>query len=347
MRRVLILSLAVLFAACTVGVAIGADKERQVVNTDGFKKSPPWVIGYDIYWLGNTWSVQFAEEFKQAASMYSQLVKDTIITSSEGSTEKQIQNIESMISKHVDIIIVTPNSTKGLAPVIAKALQANIPVVLNASFLEGEQYTSFVNVTDQALGRAMAEWLVDALHGSGKIFAITGLPGLGVAEGRWEGAMQVFKQYPKISVVAKDAGDWSDPKTKRVVSDMLAANPHPDGVWADTPGLGMVEAFEEAGVPFVPFGTCSDNNGFLKYWANHKDKIKAVGVAKPPWLSGEALSIAIRILQGKPVFKDNWEPPTLVTANSLTDFVRLDLPDGFWTSSHLSNQRIKTIFGSN
>jgi len=48
--------------------------------------------------------------------MYDQLIKDTVITSSEGSVEKQIKNIESMIAKRVDVIIVTPNSTSGLVP---------------------------------------------------------------------------------------------------------------------------------------------------------------------------------------------------------------------------------------
>jgi ribose transport system substrate-binding protein len=346
MKRWAISAFAVLFVVSSLGMVFAGPKEKLAVNTDKFKKAPPWVIGYDIYWLGNTWSAQFAEEFKQAASMYDQLVKDVIITSSEGSVDKQINNIESMIAKKVDVIIVTPNSTKGLAPVISKAIKAGIPVVLNSSFLEGDDYTTFVNVTDQALGREMAKWLVDQLHGKGDIFSITGLPGLGVAEARWEGAMEVFKDYPGINVVAKDAGDWADPKTKRVVSDMLAAHPKIDGVWGDTPGLGMIEAFEEAGVAFVPFATCSDNNGFLKYWAQHKDKVNAFGVTKPVWLSAEALNLAFRVLQGTPVFKDNLIPPCIVTKMNVDDFVRPDLPDSYWTLCHLSDKRVKALFGS-
>ncbi len=345
MKKLAIVICAALLVFCVFGVAFAVSKEHQVVDTSRFKKDPPWVIGYDIYWLGNTWSAQFAEEFKQAVSMYDQLVKDVVITSSEGSTEKQIKNIEAMISKKVDIIIVTPNSTKGLAPVIKKALQANIPVVLNAAGVEGDEYTTFINVTDRALGKAMAEWLVNELDGNGRIFAITGLPGLGVAEARWDGAMEIFNQHRKIKVVMKDAGDWADPKTKRVVSDMLAAYPRPDGIWADTPGLGMIEAFEEAGSSFIPFATCSDNNGFLKYWAQHKSRVNAIGVTKPVWLSSIALDYAFRILQGNPVFKDNFIPPCVVTEENVDDFVRFDLPNGYWTLCHLSDERAKALFG--
>jgi ribose transport system substrate-binding protein len=344
MRKVIMYVLIVLCVFCAAAGAFAQSKEEQVVNTSKFRKDPPWVIGYDIYWLGNTWSAQFAEEFRQAVSMYDQLVKDVVITSSEGSTEKQIKNIEAMISKKVDIIIVTPNSTKGLAPVIKKALQANIPVVLNAAGVDGDEYTTFVNVTDRALGKAMGEWLVKEMGVKGRIFVITGLPGLGVAEARWDGAMEVLKSYPNIKVVMKDAGDWADPKTKRVVSDMLA-NTKPDGVWADTPGLGMIEAFEEAGVPFVPFATCSDNNGFLKYWAKNKDTVNAIGVTKPVWLSAIALDYAFRILQGRPVFKDNFIPPCVVTEENVDDFVRTDLPNGYWTLCHLSDKRAKALFG--
>ncbi len=107
----------------------------------------------------------------------------------------------------------------------------------------------------------------------------------------------------------------------------------------------MVEAFEEAGVPFVPFATCSDNNGFLKYWARNKNKINALGVTKPVWLSATALDYAFRILQGKPVFKDNFIPPCVVTEQNVGDFVRFDLPNGYWTLCHLSDQRAKALFG--
>jgi len=157
--------------------------------------------------------------------------------------------------------------------------------------------------------------------------------------------MEVFENYRGIDVVMKDAGDWSDPKTKRVVSDMLAAYPRPDGVWADTPGLGMLEAFEEAGARFVPFATCSDNNGFLKYWARNKNKVNAIGVTKPVWLSSIALDISFRILQGLPVFKDYFIPPCVVTEDNVDDFVRFDLPNGYWTLCHLSDKRAKALFG--
>ena len=345
MRKSIILVLVLLLVVGSVSAAFAVDKQHQVVNTTRFKKDPPWVIGYDIYWLGNTWSAQFAEEFKQAASMYDQLIKDTVITSSEGSVEKQIRNIESMIAKRVDLIIVTPNSTSGLNSVIKKALRANIPVVLNAVAIEGDQYTTFINVTDRALGKAMAEWLVQEMGPKGRIFVINGVPGLGVAEARWEGAQEVFKKYPKIKVVLQDNGDWSVPKTKRVVSDMLAAYPRIDGVWGDAIGHGIMEAFEEARAPFVPFATPSDNNGFLKYWAKNKSKVNAIGVTKPVWLSKLSLDLAFRVLQGLPVFKDNYIPPNVVTNDNVEEFVRWDMPDGYWTYSTLTDKRAKDLFG--
>jgi ribose transport system substrate-binding protein len=345
MKKLLVVFFTCVLVFGALGAAFAADKQHEVVDTSRYKKDPPWVVGYDIYWLGNTWSAQFAEEFKQAAAMYDQLIADTVITSSEGSVEKQIKNIEAMIAKKVDIIIITPNSTSGLAPVIAKALRANIPVVLNAAPVEGDEYTTFINVTDKALGRAMAEWLVDQMNGRGRIFVINGLPGLGVAEARWEGAEEVFRNYPRIKVVMQDAGDWSVPKTKRVVSDMLAAYPRIDGVWGDAIGHGIMEAFEEAGARFVPTATASDNNGFLKYWAENKNEVIAIGVTKPVWLSRLALDQAFRILQGLPVFKDNYIPPNVVTKENVEEFVRWDLPDGYWTFCTLSDKRAKALFG--
>jgi ribose transport system substrate-binding protein len=58
-----------------------------------------YVIGYDSYFVGNTWSAQLEAEFKSAAKRENAKLSDVIITQSNNDAQKQISNIQSMRSR--------------------------------------------------------------------------------------------------------------------------------------------------------------------------------------------------------------------------------------------------------
>ena len=305
-----------------------------------------WTIGYDTYFVGNTWSVQLAEEFKAAAARNSDQIANVVYTESEGRVDKQINNIEDMIAKGVDAIILTPNSPSALAPVVEDAMNAGIKVILCAAKVDTENYTSLVTVNDTEFGKVGAEWLAKKLGGTGKIIMLNGIPGISVNEERVQGAMSVFKQYPGIEIVGQAAADWDYAKAKTAVSNLLAANPQIDGVWSQGGAmtLGAIEAFQAANRPLVPM-TGEDNNGFLKKWAELKPQgFESIAVSKPTWLSAEALKIALEALDGKQVTKNNIIPPPVITNDNLDQYVRPDLPDSFWTQTRLTDAQIQQLF---
>jgi ribose transport system substrate-binding protein len=347
----------VLIAGLTfsLGYAIAAEKELVeerkpvLVDTSLYKKNPPFTIGFDIYWLGNSWSVQFAEEFKYEASLHQALIKDIIITDSKGEVAKQVNNIEDLIARNVDIIVVTPLSESALIPVFKKAKSKGIPVVSNGIFLKSpeakELVVSEVNAKDFEFGKIIAEWLVKKLNGKGKIIALLGLAGVETAELRWEGAMSVFKNYPDITVLAREYADWSYPKGKSVMASLLPAYPEIDGVWSDgaATASGALEAFEEAGRPLVPI-TGEDNNGFFKLWLARKDKFDSIGASKPTYIGSDACRLALQILQGEPVYDINIVAVPIITGEELQKYARPDLPDSFWLRTRLPESKIQEIF---
>ena len=210
--------------------------EPTLVDTGMYKKAPPFTIGFDIYWLGNSWSVQFAEEFKYEASLHQDLIGEIVITDSNGEVAKQVNNIEDLVARNVDIIVVTPLSESALIPVFKKAKDKGIPVVSNAIFVTSpearEVVVSQVNAKDVEFGRIIAEWLAKKLNGKGKIIGLSGMPGVETAELRWEGAMSVFNEYPDIKILAHEYADWSYPKGKTVMASLFPAYLEIDGVWS-------------------------------------------------------------------------------------------------------------------
>jgi ribose transport system substrate-binding protein len=307
-------------------------------------------IGYDTYWLGNSWSVQLEAEFKTAVDRHPDEIADVVYTQSDNDAQKQISNVQSMIARNVDAILLTPISPAAVVPVIDQANAAGIPVILVASPADTDAYTAQVNVDDLAFGRTGAQWLVDKLGGAGNIYVLNGLAGIPTSEQRWQGAKEVFDGYPDINVVAAANADWDQAKAKSVVADMLAAHPDVDGVWSQggSMTLGAIQSFQAAGHPLVPM-TGEDSNGLLKEWstlASQGDSgFDSIAVCKPTWLSAEALETALKVLAGEEVTKDQIIDPPVITADDLDTYVRTDLPDSFWSNTRMDDAAITELFG--
>ncbi len=323
-------AIAVTLALGLVSPAVAADK---------------YSIGYDVYFAGNSWSVQLAKEFEAEAARHADEV-DVTYVESEMKADKQVANIEDLITQGVDAIITTPVSPTALIPVLKKAQASGIKVVLLAAKINSNDYDALVTVDDVDFGKAGAQWLVDQLDGEGDIIALNGIAGISASDDRWAGAQEVFGEYPGINVIAAVDASWDYAQAKVAVSNLLAANPDVDGVWSQggSMTLGAIDAFEAAQRPLVPM-TGEDNNGYLKRWVALQDKgFDSVAPSKPTWLGSESLLIALKLLKGEDVDKDVILPVPMITADNIQDFVRDDLSDSFWANTRLSDDQIKEAF---
>jgi ribose transport system substrate-binding protein len=308
------------------------------------------VVGYDSYFVGNTWSAQLEAEFTSATERLADDIDNVIVTQSNNDAQTQISNVQSMIARGVDAIIVTPISPEGIAPVLEQAETAGIEVILSASGAETDAYSSYINVDDGAFGSTGAEWLVEQLGGEGRIIAINGIAGVPTSDLRWAGAQEVFSAEPGIEIVATIDGGWDQATAKTAVEDVLAADPNIDGVWSQggSMTLGAIEAFEAAGVPLVPM-TGEDSNGLLKKWSALIEAgdtgFDAIAVAKPTWISARALEAAIAAVNGEDVTKDDLLDPEVITADNIAEFVRPELPDSLWVNTEMTDEEILALLG--
>lgn len=322
--------------------------EAAAAAADSAGKGKKITVGYDIYFLGNSWSVQLAEEFKQAVGQYKDQIEDVIYVESDNDIDKQIANIEDLIASDVDVIITTPCSSTALVPVLKEAREAGIKVVLLAAMVDSGDYDCLVTVDDTQFGKAGAEWLAKELGGKGNIICLNGISGNSASDQRWEGAQEVFAQYPDIKILAAEDAQWDYAKAKVVTSDLLAAYPEIDGVWSQGGAmtLAAIEAFQTANRDLVPM-TGEDNNGYLKKWYSLQDQgMRGIACAKPTWLAEEALKAAIDLCNGKEVTKDMYYDAATIVDDDLAGYVRTDLPDDFWANTRLTADKVNEIFGS-
>src|SRR3990172_9065716 len=168
--------------------------------------------------------------------------------------EKQIADIEDLIATpgKCDLLIVSPNTSEALTPVVEKACEVLPVIVFDRGVLTDCPTLFEKTIGGYAFGITGAQHIVDNLPNGGNVLALRILPGVDVLEQRWGAARKVFEAAGNINVVGVEFDDYSGPKTKAIVSDYLDRFGKIDAIWMDAggPAVAALEAFQDAGQPF-------------------------------------------------------------------------------------------------
>jgi len=346
-KKFVLIFLAVVLVFSLSIASAGARKEK-VTEKDMYN------VAFSNVWEGNTWGVQSKAEFyaevdrQKAAGR----VDNVYYANAEFNAEKQVSDLEDLLTKDIDILIIQPVNPPAVSSVIEDFYDRGTIIIPCVSPLVTDKYTASLMSDDREFGETGAKFLVEALDGKGNIIALDGMDGITVAINRWEGAKSVFDKYPGIKILGKTFADWDYAKGKAASENFLAAFPNIDGVWASGGAMtqGAIEAFVEAGRPLVPMSG-EDNNGFLKLWKKYKgqDKFTAVGCSMPTYFFAEGLKLGLDIAEGKTevgvdIEKDQVLHVYTITEDNLGQYVRPDLPDSFWANTHMDEDQIKALF---
>lgn len=311
--------------------AVDVDVARYATDKTDLK------IGYVDMGLVNSWRVQALGSATQVAE---QLGAELIPTDAGGDATKQISDAEDILASGVDALLVSPVSPDAIAPIVERAYDSGIPVIVWGSEISTDQYTSKVISDDEFFGFAGGEQLVKDLGGKGKVIMLRGIAGNSTETARYEGAIRAF-EGTDIEIVAEEYGDWAFDQGKSITENLLAAHPQIDGVWSSGAAMtrGAIEAFQEAGRPLVPMSG-ENLNGFFKVAA--EVGLKTSAPQFPTWMAPEAVKLAVRALQGLPM-KDYYllKPPAIV---DIQDRVLPEVSDDYWVEDYLTDQQILEIF---
>lgn len=165
------------------------------------------------------WRMQLNEEMTQETMLHNDV--SIVIKSVDNDPDKQEKDIQEFIDKKVDILIVSPCESKALTPIVDKAYDAGIPVLLVDRRTQSKKYTAFVGSDNYAMGRLACDYIANKLGGRGNIVEILGKDGATSAMERHLGLLKSLKRYPGIKIIATVKGDWSESVTYRRVDSLL------------------------------------------------------------------------------------------------------------------------------
>ena len=166
---------------------------------------------------------------------------------------KQISDVQDLISKGADLLVIAPLNSDGWEPVLKRAAAKKIPIVtvdrqINAKACK--DYVSFIGSDFVQQGRRAADQMIEATGGKGKIAILLGSPGNNVTTERTRGfTEQIKKKAPGLKVDFKQTGEFAREKGQQVTEQLIQSKPDIDGIYAenDEMGLGAVNALKGAG----------------------------------------------------------------------------------------------------
>lgn len=346
-RRSLLAGTGSLAALALAGPALGAEVNITSVGetVSGLGKPGPYRIGFSNGFSGNSWRAMCIAALKAEAAKHDDIA-DLIIVDGQGDINKQVNDIESLVTQQVDAILTIPNSGDAVAPAIARATREGIVTVPFNLPVSGERWSTYVGTDPENKGKALGGWLNDALGGKGKIVALGGLPGNSYTATAWKGAQSAFADDVEV-LTFRDAF-WEEDRAKVIMADLIAAYPQIDGIWCDggQVATGATKALLDAGRPLVPV-TGDDYNGLLKLYEAQREnhpKFDFGLMSEPTWQSAVALNAALTLLRGGEVAKRQLLQPQLITKDNYQDYIRPNLPDGVFVDTSLSDEELLEIF---
>ncbi|MCT2587838.1 ABC transporter substrate-binding protein [Actinophytocola gossypii] len=180
-------------------------------------------------------------------------VKNLLTTNANSQLNKQISDIQDMINKGAQALIVAPLNSDGLEPALDAARAKNIPVITVDRKLNAEpcqDYVSFLGSDFVEQGKRAAQEMAEALGNKGKVAILLGTSGNNVTTDRTNGFVdEMAKIAPDVEIIAQQTGEFARDKGQQVMEQIIQAQPDINGVYAenDEMALGALVALRSAG----------------------------------------------------------------------------------------------------
>jgi ABC-type sugar transport system substrate-binding protein len=215
------------------------------------KEAGQFVVGFSQMESDNPWRLAETKSLKdEAAKRGVQLV----VTDAQGQTAKQVSDVEDLIARQVNVILLAPREFEGLAPALQAAKAAKIPVILvdrAAAGTAGEDYVTLLASNFVEQGRRAGEWLAAQTNGTADIVELAGTPGASVAADRAQGFRDAIAKHPGMKIIASQTGNFSRATAQGVMQNLAQSlGKKITAVYAhnDEMALGAVQALAAAGL---------------------------------------------------------------------------------------------------
>lgn len=254
-------------------------------------------VGLSVSTLNNPFFVTLSDGAKAKAK---ELNINLSVVNASDDTAKQASDIEDLISKKVQVIIVNPVDSDAVAPAVESAIAANIPVIALDRIINGVDVTSQISSDNVAGAKMAGEYLIELVGEKAEVAELIGIPGASATIDRGKGFHEAADT--KLNIIASQTANFNRAEGLTVMENILQANPNIKGVFAhnDEMALGALEAIQAVGknIAIIGFDATDDAVVAVKDGA-----MKATVAQKPDLMGAIAVETALKIINGETVEK--------------------------------------------
>lgn len=273
------------------------------------------------------------------------------VQSADASEQRQIAQIENLISRGVDVLVIVPYNATVLNSAIREAKKARIKVVSYDRLILNADVDAYISFDNKAVGELQAQSLV-AQKPKGNYYLLGGAPTDNNAKILREGQLKVLQPLVDkgdIKIVGRQwVKDWSPSEAMAIVENALTANGNRiDAVVAsnDATAGGAIQALatQKLAGKVVVSGQDADLAAVRRVIAG----TQAMTVYKPlRQIAGTAASLAVQLVRGqKPGYNAQLHngfknvdslllKPILLNKSNMDVLVK----DGFYTQTQLAGK---------
>lgn len=298
----------------------------EMKDSNAYAKKGPYRLCFSNAGVGNAWRVTGLTTMQAEVDMHPDLISKFEYADAQGKDDKQISDIQSFLnSGNCDALIVSPNTSAALTPVVEEACKKLPVITFDRSVNTTCPVTAVRSIGGYAWGKAAADYIVENIPMGGKVLVLRTAPGLDIFETRWAAAEQTFNDAG-VEIVGTEFVGGDRAKTKATVIDYLSRNGKIDAIWVDlgVVSVAVAEAFEDLGVDY-PVITGEDEQDYLQAW--QKKGFKGIAPTYPAFQWRTAVLAALNVLQGEPVPSPEWIlPQPVITQADLSKYTNEKLP---------------------
>lgn len=338
MKKILALILAMLMvlalAACSEAPAATEPAATQPAATQPGATEPakenPLVFGIAMPQLDNDGfkaNMVGIRQFAEANGI------EIVVNDAKNTADVQMQNVEDLITKGVDAIVMCPVDSGAAAAAVQKAVDANIPVISFDRNVSGDLLAGLAESNNTAHGAAAADLMVEQAEASG-----LGVEGLVVLELMGtQSASAGLERHVGFADRAKELGinivsalpcDFKNDVAYNCVLDAFSANPNINAIYIPSDNAcyaGVESALSQLG-KLIPVGEpghimiVTVDGGPLGLEGIRNGYVDAIAAQSKLLMSEEAMSLALKIVKGEAVEQNIIRiNPTKVTKENVDD----------------------------
>lgn len=250
---------------------------------------------------------------------------EIIMTDAKDDPAVQLNQVETLLVKGVDAILIVPVDISALKPVFKKCKEDGVKLVI-ANRMPAEEFHNEFDVYTGSesiqAGILQAEWVAEAMQPEGgKVGILMGPLGHEAARMRTEGNKQIFAKYDNIEIVMDAEAKWDRAKGMQVAENWIQSGADLDAILCnnDEMAIGTLLAAEGANLAdedLIIAGVDATPDA-LEYLGKGLD-VTVFQNMNAQGYNGAAA--AYKLVKGESVEKWDWIPFETVTPENMSEY---------------------------